>query len=283
MKTPYLILLALAALSAGCMKKAAATEAPYYGDYGGEEVRFESESPADRPYADGDDLDIGGPLPHAEFAAPAPKPAMGQPSPDDSASPAVGGDHGGQPAVEDRTPPTAGRQIIYTATMAVSVFNVSEALELAEAVPERHGGWVATMNSETLVLKIPSKNLRAVMDELGKMGVVEYRTLESADVSDRYYDLETRIAVLEKTQTQMMDLLSKARNVTEALSVRKALDEITLELEVLKGQMRKLKNLVSFSTLTFTLTERGPHDPTPSSNDPFPWVDELGVEATEWR
>ena len=47
--------------------------------------------------------------------------------------------------------------------------------------------------------------------------------------------------------------------------------------------MRQLKNMIAFSTLSLTLRERGPHTPTPSSNDPFPWVNDLGVESTEWR
>ena len=35
--------------------------------------------------------------------------------------------------------------------------------------------------------------------------------------------------------------------------------------------------------LTVRLSERGPQNAVPSSNDPFPWVDTLGVEATEWN
>ena len=65
--------------------------------------------------------------------------------------------------------------------------------------------------------------------------------------------------------------------------MRQALDQVGAELEVLKGRMRQLDSLISFSTLTISLFERGPHTPTPSSNDPFHWVDELGVEATEWK
>ena len=96
-------------------------------------------------------------------------------------------------------------------------------------------------------------------------------------------DVESRIAALEKTHAQLLDLLGKARNVQEALEVRRSLDEIAMELEVLKGRMRKLQNMISFSTLTLSMVERGPHMPTPTSNDPFHWVDGLGVESTEWK
>lgn len=284
MMTRTLLLLCVALAGSACAGAKNYASAPYY-----EEAEFAGEMDAKlggsererRPNLTSRRDERGAPAEPEPvldvMAAPAPAQPEGAPTttPDSTAKP--------EPAVADDTPQGLARQIIYTAAMSVSVFNVEEALETVEKLPERHGGWIATMTGETLVIRIPSKNLRKAMDELSAMGVVEYRTLESSDVSDEYYDIETRIEVLERTHTQLLDLLGKARNVEEALAVRKSLDEITMELEVLKGRMRKLKDLVSYSTLTVSLTERGPHMPTPSSNDPFPWVDELGVEATEWR
>ena len=65
--------------------------------------------------------------------------------------------------------------------------------------------------------------------------------------------------------------------------VRQALDKVTMELEQALGRLRMLENLIGFSTLTVYVDERGPQNDIPSSNDPFPWVDSLGVEATEWN
>lgn len=47
--------------------------------------------------------------------------------------------------------------------------------------------------------------------------------------------------------------------------------------------MRQLSELIDFSTLTLLFSQRGPDYDLPSSNDPFSWVDELGLEATEYR
>lgn len=207
------------------------------------------------------------------------------PEPDAApAEPTSGGGDGAEPepaATDDDQ--DHGRYIVYTATMQVSVFNLEDAKVRAESLPDKYGGFVQNLSSNYFVMRIPAAKLRTAMDELAGLGIVENRTLDAADVTEEYLDIETRIEVLQATQKQMMDLLTKARTVEEALKVRQALDEITMELEVLKGRLRRLSNLVSFSTLTLTLVERGPHTPTPSSNDPFPWVDELGVEATEWK
>lgn len=214
----------------------------------------------------------------AGTAAPAPPAEPGSPTPV-----ATGGGAGGaEPAVADDDP-TAGRYIIYTASMQISVFNLKDAMERAEAMPNKHGGYVQNMSGAYFVMRIPSAQLRKAMDELGGLGVVDSRTLDAQDVTEEFLDVETRITVLEGTQKQMLELLTKARTVEEALQVRQALDQITMELEVLKGRLRRLESLTEFSTLTINLVERGPHTVTPSSNDPFPWVDELGVEATEWK
>lgn len=189
------------------------------------------------------------------------------------------------PAIADEEPDPAahGRQIIYTAAMHVTVFNIDEAMEAAQEIPEKHGGYVHSLSEGHIVMRIPAKHLRSVMDALGEYGVVENRTLNAQDVTAEYVDLESRIRVLRETQNQLIELLGKARTVEEALRVRETLDRITMELELALGRMRQLENLVSFSTLTLTMVERGPHQPIPSSNDPFPWVDGLGVEATEWK
>lgn len=214
--------------------------------------------------------------------------ASGTTPPEPDMAPAKPGSGAGdsaelEPATGEDDDQDHGRYIVYTATMQVSVFNLEDAKARAESLPDKYGGFVQNLSSNHFVMRIPAAKLRTAMDELAGLGVVENRTLDAADVTEEYLDIETRIEVLQATQKQMMDLLTKARTVEEALKVRQALDEITMELEVLKGRLRRLSNLVSFSTLTLTLVERGPHTPTPSSNDPFPWVDDLGVEATEWK
>ncbi len=188
-----------------------------------------------------------------------------------------------EPAVEDDTQDLDTRHIIYTANMTVSVFNLEEAVAKAEALPEALGGYVHSMDAGTLVLRVPAKQLRKALGDIAELGVVEHRSLSAQDVSAEFVDIESRIRALETTQKQLLELMGKARTVDEALHVRQALDGVTAELEVLKGRMRQLDNLIAYSTITVTLMERGPHTPIPSSNDPFPWVDNLGVEATEWK
>jgi RNAse (barnase) inhibitor barstar len=220
--------------------------------------------------------------------APAPAPSREIAAPGPSGGKAGGAQAGeGKPepaiAEPDDQPDDHGRQIIYTANMQVGVYNIQKAMEVAEVIPARVGGWVHTRSEGFITMKIPAKSLRSVMEELGALGNVLVRELQAQDVTAEYVDLESRIKVLRETQEQLILLLKKAKNVEEALHVRRALDEVTMQLETALGRMRQLQNAISFSTLTITFVEQGPHTDTPTSNDPFPWVDSLGVETTEWR
>ena len=212
----------------------------------------------------------------SEIASPPPaRPADGGAS--------AGGDKAEQAVEKPPQDDLDGRHIIYTAQMTVSVFNLEDAMAKAESLPETHGGYIQSMSEGNLVLRIPSKKLKKAMEEVADYGVVDHRSLQAADVTAEFVDVDSRIRALQETQKQLLELLTKARTVQEALEVRQALDGITTELEVLKGRMRQLENMIGYSTLTLSLYERGPHTPTPSSNDPFPWVNELGVESTEWK
>ncbi|MCA9688234.1 MAG: DUF4349 domain-containing protein [Nannocystaceae bacterium] len=189
----------------------------------------------------------------------------------------------GDEATTTDEPKDLGRQIIYTAEMTISVFKVEEAMKKVEVATIAAGGYIQQMSEGYYVLRLPAPALRGVMDDVGGLGVVESRSLQARDVTEEFVDLQSRIRVLRETREQLLALLKRAHSVKEALEVRQALDAVTMELEVALGRLRMLENLIGFSTLTLHISERGPHTSIPSSNDPFPWVDSLGVESTEWK
>ncbi len=183
----------------------------------------------------------------------------------------------------DQPAPASNRKVVYTATLQMSVYELDDAMAFAEALPERYGGWVQSRYEAQVTLRIPADRLQEAMAELGTLGLVVGKTLQAADVTAEFTDLESRLIVLEQMEEQLLALLAQAKTVEESLRVRQELDRVRLELERSRVRMRALSELISFSTLTLYLTPRGPISPEIGSNDPFPWVDELGVEATEYR
>lgn len=174
-------------------------------------------------------------------------------------------------------------QIIYTGSMRVAVFHLEEARGKAETLVTEVGGYVQAMNDGGMTLRIPADRFRDTMDRLGELGRVEARAIESADVTEDFYDLETRIAVLRQTQSRLMSLLARAQSVEETLKVQTALDRVTLDLEAALGRQRALESQIRYSRLNVELVETIPDARVPTDTDPFPWVDSIGVEVTQWR
>lgn len=180
-------------------------------------------------------------------------------------------------------PADFARQVVYSGTMSLAVFDRSIAQTRIEAVVRKAGGYVQSLQEGTMVVRIPAPQFREIAQKIGEMGRVEAQSFEALDVTEDYYDLRTRIEVLQRTQTQLLKLLDRARTVGEALEVRTALDAVTLQLESALGKQRLMSSRVDLSALSLALEQRLPHVDTPSTNDPFPWVDDISVEGTAWR
>ena len=290
----------LALLLGGCASaKMSAAESPGYYDGGGEAMPMSADAayPAEEVAVDGMKMKMESEREISrdeDYAAP-PSPtstsgARGGLATPQRPAPVVGGGGGGGEAKPDTAQPEpkepekpVARQIIYTAEMHLMVFKRDEAMKRVEELTLAVGGYIQSMSEGYYVVRVPAPRLREIMSEVGGLGMVTHRSLQARDVTEEYVDLQTRIRVLRETQTQLFDLLKKARTVEEALMVRQALDRVTMELEQALGRLRMLESLIGFSTLTVRIEERGPQNTVPSSNDPFPWVDSLGVEATEWK
>jgi hypothetical protein len=188
-----------------------------------------------------------------------------------------------QPSPDQPAPEAGERKVVYTASMDVSVYEMPEALAFAEALPERYEGWVQSRVDNVITLRIPAARLREAMAEIATLGIVLGKSLIAADVTAEYTDLESRILVLEQLEEQLILLLDSATSVEAALKIRQELERVRIELELARARMRSLAELIRFSTLTIAFAQRGPLTAEIGSNDPFPWVDQLGVESTEYR
>lgn len=302
--TAWLLTLLIPLLSLGCHKPPqysaspgsygdGATAAGGYDEYGGEYDYAETEAAADygapaaqasrgRSYERESSFKSRREFANEDYEEAPPAPPA-EPAPVTSDTVVVDAPKQPEPEPQPANQAAAKRQIIYTATMQVSVYDVEHAVAEAEALPERLGGWLHARTDNQLILRIPAEKLEQAMSVIAELGVVDYRLLEALDVTAQYTDLESRIRVLEEMQQHLKALLEQAKTVEQALEIRKALDQVTLELELARTQMRELSKSIAFSTLILRFVERGPNTPVPSSNDPFTWVDNLGVESTEYR
>lgn len=99
-------------------------------------------------------------------------------------------------------------------------------------------------------IKVPAANF----DELvgGISGLTpkwKKKDINSQDVSDEYYDLETRIQTKEEMEKQYLEILKKAKTIEEILQVQDKLRVIREEIESSKGRLKYLASRVGMSTI----------------------------------
>lgn len=108
-------------------------------------------------------------------------------------------------------------------------------------------------STDTATLKIPADILDAFMDELENFGKVINSHVSSADITDQYFDSQTRLETLEKTLENYYRFLENAKDVDEQLRVTRYINDVTSEIEQLKGSLKRWDALTAYSTLTLYL------------------------------
>ena len=141
-----------------------------------------------------------------------------------------------------------GRKVAFSATLRISTPDVPQAVRNANAVAQKFGGYAATLNDRGGTFKIPVKNAEAALEAMEKLGTVDSREINAQDVTDTAFDLDMRIANLEKLHKRLTELVEKTGNIKDILEVEKELARVTGELEKLKASRQNLQHRVDFVT-----------------------------------
>jgi hypothetical protein len=229
-----------------------------------------------------------------EAAAPsAAEPAPAEPAPADLGTEESGGAGGqdaqrgtaaeaappAEPAAEtpaaDSAVPISGQvppiqpRVIQNASLSVTVprDDFEETVDQARQIATTLGGFVTSSSasqggddrlvSGTLVVRVPGQAYSQAMSQFAKLGKVVGREESGSDVSLQYVDLEARAKHLEAVERQLLGFLDETKTVGDALVVQQQLNDVQLQLEEVRGQLRYLDDQTSFATISLQIAERG--------------------------
>ncbi|GAH01049.1 unnamed protein product, partial [marine sediment metagenome] len=78
------------------------------------------------------------------------------------------------------------------------------------------------------------------------------------DVTQEYTDLESRLRNYQAQEEVLLDLMKQSKKVSDSLEVQRELSNVQEQIEVIKGRMNYLDDLVSFSTIEVYFYEPEP-------------------------
>ncbi|MDQ0576103.1 DUF4349 domain-containing protein [Agromyces albus] len=169
----------------------------------------------------------------------------------------------------------AGRDsMITTGNVSITVDDPVESAEEAADLVEQAGGRVdsrtETPGTDTqpphasLVLRVPSDKLEAVLDELRGLGTVNSVSQESSNVEQQRKDLDARIDALSASTARLRQLLAEATSIADLIAIESELTTRQSELDSLTQQRDWLVDQVDYSTISLELvTEEVAPDPAP--------------------
>ncbi len=153
-----------------------------------------------------------------------------------------------------------GRQVIRTATIAITTNNVPTAASRAEQIATGAGGYLSAENvdgdSATVTLSVPQAQLDSVLVALAKqVGTVTSQQEQSQDVTDQLVDVASRIATQQASVARVRQLLNQANSISDIVQVEGELTSREADLESMERQQAELSGQVAMSTVNVQLTK----------------------------
>ncbi len=154
------------------------------------------------------------------------------------------------------------RLVIKTGTLSLLVKTVRESVDQMQKLATDLGGFV--VDSQTTVVDEKKQNLRATVtirvpsekfDEALKtlknsaLKVTSERT-SGQDVTEEYTDLQSRLRNLEATEAQLLEIMGRAGEIKDVLSVQQELTRVRGQIETTKGRIKFLEESAAMSRLT---------------------------------
>jgi len=173
--------------------------------------------------------------------------------------------------------PGAKRLMIYNGALTLLVDNIGESLDAVRKTVEQAGGYMHSMDSCSITVKIPAAKFRDITTTIEKLGDVTHKNITGRDVTDKMRDLNIRLKNAEAIRKRLVALLERAEKVEDALAIERELGRLTEKIELLKGQIAALEDKVAFSTLTVRFNSPVPQK-AKKEGIPFSWVRNLGAE-----
>lgn len=172
--------------------------------------------------------------------------------------------------------PVDSRLQVYSGDFQISTTDIDSSVERLTVAVTGLGGYLQSRKNARVVVRIPSGRFQTLVARLDELGTVTSRSIETDDVTDQYRDLGLRLGVLTTSSDRLMALLKQASSVDELLKLEAQLSKVTLEIEALKGRLKRLDSEISYSTIAVQFSKRSFSQHNQQS--PFAWINHLGPE-----
>ena len=171
-------------------------------------------------------------------------------------SESLGTDPSDNPALMDA-------KLIYRAYINMETLDFDTAVGVIKDRIEKAGGYIENSSLSyygsyryvSYVLRVPSNQYRYFCDTAGEIGNIRSFNESVENISESYYDTESRLASARTKLEALQELMKQAVDMEDLITIQNAISDVQYEIDYLSGNLRRYDSLVAFSTIQLDLTE----------------------------
>lgn len=182
-------------------------------------------------------------------------------APADAEAPAESEEAVGGTQTEDRL---ANAKMVYTANIEAETTDYDSCAAALEKLVEDLGGYMEYASTSSYgdgsrrasyTVRIPAGQFKGFLTSVGEISHVVSQDRNADNISERYYDTESRLETQKTKMERLQMLLSKAETMEDIIDLENAIAETEYQIEQLTGSLRHYDSLVDFATVEISLRE----------------------------
>lgn len=150
------------------------------------------------------------------------------------------------------------RLLIYHADLRLKVPSLPRASASLDSLVRRNEGFLSAATEtradgewrQFMTIRVRPARFLALLAALGGLGTVEEKKLTTDDVTAQHADVAARLATKRAVEKRYVDLLSRARKISEILEIEGKIGEVREEIESTESRLKTLDDEVGYSTIS---------------------------------
>ena len=191
------------------------------------------------------------------------------------------GIYGESAETETSTDIIDGRKLIRTVTIEAETADLDDILADLDAQLAQLGGYVQNKSVQngrngsyrhaTLTLRIPADKVDQFVGHVEDSTNILTSDETAEDVTLKYAATESRIKALETKESRLLELMAKAENLNDLLTLENQLATTRQELETVRSQLKVYDSLIDYGTIKLTITEVKEFTVVEEEEEPTAW------------
>ena len=154
-------------------------------------------------------------------------------------------------------------KMIFTANLEMETTEFDLAVQqIAQTVAEMEGYFqernmrnYGSYRAADFTVRVPAEQFQSFCSKMGEVCKVTRFNDSSENVGEQYYDTEARLATQRTKLERLQELLSKAEEMEDIITLEGAISDTEYVIEQLTGTLRHYDSLVGYSTVYLNLSE----------------------------